>query len=459
MEKFNFYHITDLHYYANEAIGSYGKFYDLKCNTDQKCIKESGAIIDAAFKAMSEDKDNEIIIISGDLTCDGEKVSHDLLVKKLQALKKAGKRVFVTCATHDCGGGANAYTEYGKYKIEDYSRRELRDVYYDFGWNEAISEHCPSLSYSVRACEGWRFLMLNDDGNGRSFCGYDSDQLKWIKNQVKEANEAGERVIAITHHPMLPPSKIYPLISHRDMLGGYETTAPLFADLGIEFAFTGHTHMQSITYIDTPKGNRLYHINTGAICGHPAPYRKITVTDKGLDIKTLCLESFDWDLGGLSVDDYLKEDFLFMLKDVFWAMENDIEYFKELAVGFSMEPSTVDMLRPIVKILGKTINSLTFKGFAKFFFTSSTVDSSIEDAKLKDFILEVISSMYSGRRNYTPDTAEYRAFMPVIKKLGKLIKLKDYYGNKVELEDLVEDLLYVNGEFDNTDAFLPFKSK
>ena len=110
MEKFSFYQITDLHYYANEEIGSYGKHFDLRCDMDQKCVAESGAIIDAAFEELAADKDNEIIIISGDLTYDGEKVSHDLLLKKLEKLKKAGKRVFVTFATHDFDNNARGYT-------------------------------------------------------------------------------------------------------------------------------------------------------------------------------------------------------------------------------------------------------------------------------------------------------------------------------------------------------------
>ena len=88
MEKFSFYQITDLHYYANEEIGSYGKHFDLRCDMDQKCVAESGAIIDAAFEELAADKENEIIIISGDLTYDGEKVSHDLLLKKLEKLKR-----------------------------------------------------------------------------------------------------------------------------------------------------------------------------------------------------------------------------------------------------------------------------------------------------------------------------------------------------------------------------------
>lgn len=456
MKTPTFYHITDLHLYAAEEIGSYGRFYDLRAQMDQKCMQESAAIIDAAFADMAADKETDVIIISGDLTCDGEKASHDLLLKKLQALKDAGKRVYVTTATHDYDNNARGYTEHGVFKVEEYPREKLRELYADFGWQEAIAEHKPSFSYAVNVFPGWRFLMLNDDGDGRSFCGFNDELLAWIKNQVHEADAQGEQVIAVTHHPMLPPSKIYPIFSHRDMLGGYETTAPMFADLGIRYVFTGHTHMQSIKQLDTVRGNRLYHINTGSVVGYPAPYRKVTIEPDGLNVETKHVQSFDWDLGGKTVEQYTKDHFLFLLNDIFDSMENDLDRFKELAKGFSMEPKRVDQLRPLLKMMGRLINGVTIKSVARLFFVQKQVDPAAANIKVRDFMLQLIADMYAGYREFPPSSKEYRSFMPIIARLGKVIRLTDYYGVKVELTDLFDDLLYNVGPFDNNDAFLPF---
>ena len=62
-----------------------------------------------------------------------------------------------------------------------------------FGLNEAIAFHAETHSYAVQLAPGWRMLALNDDGDGRAFCGYSEDQLHWILDQVKLAHEAGER--------------------------------------------------------------------------------------------------------------------------------------------------------------------------------------------------------------------------------------------------------------------------
>ncbi len=457
MKNFNFYHLTDLHLYAAEEIGSKGKSFEFKCASDQKCMAESAAIVDAVFEKLIADKENEVVVISGDLTFDGEAKSHDLLVTKLKKLKEAGKKVYVTTATHDWNMEANRYIDDKIESVPKYTREELREIYADFGWNEAIDEHVPSYSYAVKPCDGIRFLLLNDDGDGLQFCGYDKTQLAWIKAQAKEAKDRGERVIAFTHHPVLPPSVLYPYYSHRDMLGGYETTAPFLADCGIEFIFTGHTHMQSIACLETFNANKLYHINTGAVTAFPAPFRRVVVTDKGLDIKTETIDSFDWDLGGKTVEEYMKEHFFKMVLDVFDSMENDIEHFKYLAKGFSLDAKTIDKIKPVVIFLGKFINHLTFKKAGKIFFVGKYVDPVIYDLKVRDFMMDILCRMFSGRRNYNPDTAEYKAMMALAKRIGRLIELKDSTTNDVVLiEDIVEDLLYDTGEFDNNNTFLPY---
>ena len=453
-----FYQITDLHLYAGERIGSFGEAYDRKAQFDQKCMQESVAIVQAAFDAMAADKETEVVIISGDLTFDGEKASHDLLTEMLAKLKAQGKRIFVTTATHDYRMNARRYTETGAEPVEKYPREKLREVYADFGWNEAIAEHPASMSYAVKMFPGWRFLLMNDDGP-EGYCGYSDDLLKWVKQQAAEAKKDGERIITVTHHPMLPPAKIYPLFSHGQMLCGYETTAPMFADLGIEYVFTGHTHMQSISHLDTVRGGRIYHINTGSVTGHPAPYRKMTITPDGIDVKTLNVTSFDWDLGGKSVDEYMKDHFLYMLRTIFDTMENDHEAFKKISPSFAMSDKTVDTLGPLLTLFGKIVNGLTFGGLSKILLMPRVVQPSVKDVKVRDFLLDLISDLYSGKREFTPDTPVYQSFMPMAKRLGKLVRLTDYYGNRVYLEDLFEDLMTNVKEEDNTDAFLAFQSK
>ena len=85
MDDLRFYQITDLHHYALE-LGTEGKAFEKICLSDQKCLKETGAMIDAYFDKIIEDTETNIVLITGDVTCNGAKESHLELIPKLQRL-------------------------------------------------------------------------------------------------------------------------------------------------------------------------------------------------------------------------------------------------------------------------------------------------------------------------------------------------------------------------------------
>lgn len=456
MKPLSFYHLTDLHYYANELIGSSGKSYEMKDKLDQKCMDKSGAIIDSAFRSIAEDKDTDIVLISGDLTFDGEKQSHDALADKLSELKKKGKRVFITFATHDFCKHAVKFSDDGDVDLPKYTRAQLRELYKDFGYNQAIAEHEGSYSYCVELSDDVRLLALNDDGDFDKFCGYYNDLLFWVRDQVEAAKKAGCKIFAMTHHPIMEPSPVYPLFSHKDMLGGYEFAGPYFADLGIEYIFVGHTHIHDINSLTTKKDNTLYQINTAALTAYPLSYRKISYTDEGMDIKSVQVTEIDADTDGLSVTEYARKHFTYMVDSIFYSLENDFEQFLLLSQGFSGNRELFLKLQGVLQTAGKMLNSLTFRKLGRLFGCGRFVEDSVADRKLTDFFSEAIINMYSGTEKYSPDTAEYKALMPIAAKLGKVIKLKDYQGNAVDFARLFERIIYDDG-INDIEAFLPCK--
>ena len=298
-EPLKFHLITDLHHYA-ASLGTTGSAYEWRSQSDQKCLAETGAIIDAAVDWLLQ-SEIDIILVAGDVSCDGEKESHLELIPKLNRLREAGKRVILITATHDYSETPIRCVGDERLPATPTTREELLELYHDFGLNEAIAFHAETHSYAVQLAPGWRMLALNDDGDGRAFCGYSEDQLHWILDQVKLAHEAGDEVLAMTHHPVLPPSPIYPLFSRRDMLGDFEHTSTVLADAGVQFIFTGHTHMQNIAVKTTEKGNTIYDINTSALIGYASAIRTVAVYDDRMEVTSDHIDHFDWDLHGMTV--------------------------------------------------------------------------------------------------------------------------------------------------------------
>ena len=95
---FSFYQITDLHYYAADVLNPQGDAWEYRAKYDQKCVAESGAILDATIDKLLADKETEVVLISGDLVSDGEKEGHYALIPKFRRLTDGGKRVFVLTA-------------------------------------------------------------------------------------------------------------------------------------------------------------------------------------------------------------------------------------------------------------------------------------------------------------------------------------------------------------------------
>ncbi len=444
MADLKFYLITDLHHYA-ESLGTTGKGFEKALSKDQKCLKQTGAIIDAYIDKILEDTDTNIVLVDGDETCNGAKESHLDLIPRLKRLLDGGKDVYLITATHDYKVDGNEVGEGYKcvgdeiLPAESVTREELVDLYWDFGMNKALSIHKESHCYSVKLCDGFRLLCLNDDGD-RTFCGYDADTLRWIDEQIDEAHENGDYIFAMTHHPVLPPSPIYPIMSERDMLGDWEKTAKHLADKGIHFVFTGHTHMQNIASLTTENGNEIIDVNTSSLVGYPSVMRKVEFNGDKVTVSSIQLTEFDADFDGMDATDYMKMRFDAFLNRVFDTLAFDYDTFaNDVAPSFSFTPERAYKLKFPLQPLGKWLYSLTFEKLGKLLMISKSIAPEVKDRNVKDFCIEVIRNIFYGDEPYTPDTPEYKACEAAFNRIKKLAKPIKKLKEPLSLLDIVLD--------------------
>lgn len=438
MEKLNFYLVTDLHHYASCFAKN-----TPEARASQKCMDETGAILDAAFAKMAADPDIDIILIAGDVSNNGEKESHLELIPKLQSLQNAGKRVFLITATHDFKNETGSVYPDGK-KATPTKREELYDLYHAFGHNEAIAEDRPSFSYVVQLADGYRLLCLNDDSNGKGRSGYTPETLQWIRHQIQAAHDAGDYIFAMQHHPMLPPSPIYPVISKKDMVGDCDRLADLLADDGLEFLFTGHTHMMNVAVHQSAQGNKIYDINTSSLVGYPCSIRKVTLDENNMDIRTETLEDFDWDRGGKAVDVYLRDKFDALLNGIFDAAAYDIDRLAVLAKGFSVRPDTIYKLKVPIQAGGKFFNRLTIGGLGRLLFFSHKLDPSIKHIRVRDLIVELVRNIYRGDEPYTPGTPIHTAVSLFIQRITPIVKRTKKSSDILRILHVIQDGVLYN---------------
>lgn len=457
--------ITDTHYYSRKG-GTEGAAYDKAESKSQKIIKDTDLVLKAGFDMLCEDASTDIVVLAGDTTRDGEIESHKEFIEMLRDLKKRGKRVYVITATHDFrdGGVADGYDGDETIQVPAVeNRHDLWDMYYEFGPNEAIATFEKSLCYVVQLAPGYRLFALNDDTNdkeeGRG-SGYSDECMEWILEQLKDAYDNDQYVIAMTHHPMIAPSPFYAIIGKGDMQRNHEITREIFADHGLHCMLTGHTHVHDISVITSKKGNKFYDIACGAMAGCPPAMRNVTFDPAKGEIRTdtiLIKDVPGLDTGGKPFDEYMKGFFFGMIREVIWAMGNDIDRLAEMTPAFSIPGEKVKKLAWIIKPVGKLLNKLTFKKIWRLCKKECGLKkediADIADNNVVDFILELIQNLYCGDSPYGPETREYKltcGFLNIIDsflntiglKIGKILKGAE------SVRGLVEPLLWNSGPCD-----------
>lgn len=458
--------LTDTHYYSKE-IGICGSAYDTANSRSQKLLAESAEVLNSAFEQIIADKSNDIILISGDLTNNGELNSHKEFIEMLRNLKNNGKKVFVITATHDFrnGGVSDAYNGDNKIQTPAAVREMLFDMYREFGPDQAISVHKESMSYIVQLCDGYRLFALNDDTNHSGKSGFSDECFQWISDRAKEAHKDNQIIIAMTHHPLIAPSPIYEIIGKGDMLGDYDRRIEQLADLGIQFMFTGHTHIHNISAYQSPKGNVLYDICTCSPIGYPGAYRKVVFKpdESNVSVKTEYIntpESFK--AQGKELLPCLEEQLIGVIKGMIKTAGEDIDKLAYMASSISIKPKMVYKFGWIIKPVFKFLNSLKIGTVAKWTRSETGLKPdeyvSVKDKKVVDLIAELALNLFGGESKYPPETPTYKITIGFLNILDNILRILHIDLKKIikvvsSLSELVEPLLY-NPKIDSYEAEL-----
>ena len=95
--------LTDTHYYSDKS-GTSGKAYEKASAKSQKLLAGSSEVLESAFKQIADDKSSDILLISGDVTNNGELTAHSEFISMLRDFQSKGKKVYVITATPDFRG-------------------------------------------------------------------------------------------------------------------------------------------------------------------------------------------------------------------------------------------------------------------------------------------------------------------------------------------------------------------
>ena len=287
--------MSDLHYFSPDMIADTADF-EHALNSDRKLLKESSAILHEKFEQVRADKP-DILLVSGDLTKDGEQECHAALAKQLQQLQQdiPGLKIYVINGNHDIRNynAKNFNTPDGKAVPATRTHPEDFKRIYDFVYSDptviatftpAAGNEAGSLSYVARPVEGLTVIAMdtcryssdntsNGDDEHETSGAISADLEKWVIEQTAAAKARGDLVIGLEHHGLVPHFDVEPTILPMYLVNGYERIAQEYADAGMSAVFTGHMHAVDIAAMTTKAGNTFYDIETGSALTYPCPIR------------------------------------------------------------------------------------------------------------------------------------------------------------------------------------------
>ncbi|WAW14950.1 metallophosphoesterase [Peptostreptococcus equinus] len=270
-KEINIIQISDIHFLSSK-LTDYGKaFYENVEKGDAKSVRYVEAIIDAfVYQILNQKPD--LVIISGDISYNGERESHIDFSKKLKVLKEHNIDSIVLPGNHDI--------EY--YRVQEFfgdrpgeldstSVDDFCEIYKEFGMGDnskIISRDKNSLSYIYKINENI-CLMLIDTNTKDNIMNISDKTYKWIEKELNSMKESNITTIGVTHQNILGHNKMF--------ISGYKITnssklVDLFNKYNVRLNISGHMHAQHIA-----ENKNVYDAAVGSVSLYPNLYANIKI--------------------------------------------------------------------------------------------------------------------------------------------------------------------------------------
>ncbi|MBR5725128.1 MAG: metallophosphoesterase [Muribaculaceae bacterium] len=302
--------ISDLHVMAPELLRQVGPPFEEYLQRDRKMLKESPLILDTLIDEILS-QEPQLVIIPGDLTKDGERVSHELVAEKLQRLVNAGIQVLVVPGNHDINNpDARVYDGDEQIPALTITRNDFAHIYGRMGYDEQSRRDPDSLSYSrdinskltiiaIDACMD-RLNTFVSHGDARDHCKasgrLEPSTQQWIVDEATRATASGRRVIAMMHHHLVPHFHMENTLASPYMVDDSGQLCRRLIEAGVHVIFTGHLHISDISQTSYHQ-DKMVEIATAAAVGYPCQWRMAScnlLTGK-MQLRTISLHTLPGD--------------------------------------------------------------------------------------------------------------------------------------------------------------------
>ncbi|MGP6145961.1 metallophosphoesterase [Jeotgalibaca sp. A122] len=289
-EDLKIWMVTDIHYISPELHDVGSAFAQMKASAAGKDLAHIDSVMQAlVWEAAIEKPD--LLIVSGDLTFNGEYQSMVDLAAYFEQVEANGTQVSVIPGNHDIHSGWARKFEGPEMKpTKQVSPDDFRELFADFGFDLAINQDPNSLSYAIEPATGYPILMMDTN----IYTDTENTSSPTVEGKIKMETAAWLSDYFQVHNAKMWVGH-HPLLSHNDSkrtghtLVNADEINPLLKEQGITALFAGHIHAQNISSdADTRE------VITGALSIFPNSVGEITISPEGLNYSHRELAVEEW---------------------------------------------------------------------------------------------------------------------------------------------------------------------
>ena len=269
--------LSDPHVMAPELLVSEGTAWKTYLNGQRKLVDYSQRLFDDMIVRIKRDLRPGLVLISGDLTKDGEQVSHEYVTSKLDELRTIGIKTLVIPGNHDRGSNSDAvYYDGESTTAATVATNEwFATQYANYGYGVSSEREGTTLTYACEPITGLVVIGIDSGTDGN----VSETTLDWVVEKATAARASGKKVIAMMHHPLMPHFAGVDNFVSTAVVGNYKTVRNTLADAGIRVVFTGHFHTSDIAKDwNADMTREIYDVNTGSLISYPCDYREVTMS-------------------------------------------------------------------------------------------------------------------------------------------------------------------------------------
>jgi 3',5'-cyclic AMP phosphodiesterase CpdA len=265
--------LSDTHVMSPDLLVSDGPAWQHHLERDRKMLDKSRELFDAMIERLKTELKPQLVLITGDLTKDGELSSHEYVARRLDELQAAGIHTLVIPGNHDLGTrNAVSYDGDTTHKVETPTKEIFAKLYKLHGYGDNSDREQSTLTYAVEPIQGLVVIGIDSGEKGR----LSTTTLNWVCDKAQSARTAGKQVIAMMHHPLFPHFHGVDKFVETAVISNYEQVRNRLADAGIGLIFTGHFHTSDIAKsYNADLTKTIYDVNTGSLISYPCDYREV----------------------------------------------------------------------------------------------------------------------------------------------------------------------------------------